>query len=166
MIPKPEFHICAYNPVGEAHPVLVVYCGAVPASVVARRGDNLYRTLMDQVRAGAPVKWLYGHTPRALEPEQIPVRKPAEYGILVKFPAKPEGHKYAPGDICRLKDLTRVKQFNGQIVEIIAPRDIYDTGGSTKAYYVGGAINAELDWVYEDRLELVVRAAQTSEAEQ
>ena len=66
------------------------------------------------------------------------------------FPAKAEGHKFAPGDQCLLTGLEDFAEFNGTEVTIT---DIREDGTYGKAYYISGAINTYLNWVYEYRLQ-------------
>lgn len=66
------------------------------------------------------------------------------------FPAPANGHKFAPGDTCILHGLESFPEFNGQQVTITSIRE---DGVKGRAYYIEGAINEFLNWVYEYRLK-------------
>jgi hypothetical protein len=88
---------------------------------------------------------------QTLTKEQIKAQLPSPDDSLFDLPFQIERgeHKYSIGDI---KILTGLKQFpfyNGTTVEIIGYREDGEYG---LAYYVKGAINREMDWVYENRL--------------
>lgn len=66
------------------------------------------------------------------------------------YPGDPNGHKFKPGDTCTLVGLVDYPEFNGQTVKI---EGIREDGAFGRAYYVEGAINSCVNWVYEYRLE-------------
>lgn len=66
-----------------------------------------------------------------------------------------KGHKFKEDDIVKLKGLEDYSQFNGKIVTITSIRE---NGYYGKAYYINSEnseIMDNMNWVYEDRLELV-----------
>lgn len=63
--------------------------------------------------------------------------------------SKPNGHKFAVGDVCTLCNLETYPEYNGETVTIV---NIRDDGPYGKAYYVEGRINKVANWVYETRL--------------
>lgn len=60
------------------------------------------------------------------------------------------GHKFAVGETRTLHGLVSYPEHNGETVEITAIRE---DGPNGKAYYVKGAINEAINWVYESRLK-------------
>ena len=62
----------------------------------------------------------------------------------------PDGHKFTPGETCRLTGLVDFPEYNGTTVKISAIRQ---DGTHGKAYYIEGDINRYMNWVYEIRLE-------------
>ncbi len=66
------------------------------------------------------------------------------------YRAESNGHKFKVGEMLTLTGLEDFPEFNGQQVEITAIRQ---DGARGKAYYVEGAINEFINWVYEYRLE-------------
>ncbi len=78
------------------------------------------------------------------------LRQNANFQPVELFPASADGHKFKPGDRCRLVGMTQFPEYNGQIVQITAIRE---DGPHGKAYYIDGDLI--LNWVYEYRLELV-----------
>lgn len=65
-------------------------------------------------------------------------------------PGKNDGHRFKPGDLCVLHGLESYPEHNGETVKIEAIRTDGEHG---KAYYVEGAINEAINWVYEYRLK-------------
>lgn len=65
------------------------------------------------------------------------------------FIAPSNGHKFKPGETRELIGLEDFAEFNGQKVLITSIRE---NGAAGKAYYIKGAINKYLNWVYEYRL--------------
>jgi hypothetical protein len=65
------------------------------------------------------------------------------------FPAAPNGHKFAAGQVCILTGLEEFSEYNGEEVTITAIRD---DGPRGKAYYISGRICEVVNWVYEYRL--------------
>lgn len=66
------------------------------------------------------------------------------------FPGEYNGHKFKAGETRTLTGLVDFPEYNGQTVTITAIRA---DGPNGKAYYIDGAINAMVNWVYEYRLE-------------
>jgi hypothetical protein len=66
------------------------------------------------------------------------------------YQTEPNGHKFAPGDVCVLTGLEDFAEFNGQEVTITNLRESDKYG---RAYYIKGDINTFLNWVYERRLK-------------
>ncbi len=65
------------------------------------------------------------------------------------FQTEKSGHKYNIGETRTLVGLESYPLYNGTTVVISSYRDDGEFG---KAYYVQGAINEYLNWVYEYRL--------------
>jgi hypothetical protein len=63
--------------------------------------------------------------------------------------ASSNGHFFKPGETRTLIGLESFPEFNGQTVEIT---NIREDGEHGRAYYVKGAINKYVNWVYEYRL--------------
>jgi hypothetical protein len=63
--------------------------------------------------------------------------------------APTNGHLFKPGETRILIGLESFPEFNGQAVEII---NIRKDGKYGRTYYVKGAINKYVNWVYEYRL--------------
>jgi hypothetical protein len=65
------------------------------------------------------------------------------------YKAEPNGHKFKVGEIRTLHGLESYPEHNGEQVEITAIRE---DGHHGRCYYVKGAINEAITWVYEYRL--------------
>jgi hypothetical protein len=68
------------------------------------------------------------------------------------YVSKPNGHLFKIGDKLVLTGLTDYPEFNGDAVTIV---NIREDGPHGRSYYVSGAINSMLNWVYEYRLKLI-----------
>lgn len=66
------------------------------------------------------------------------------------YRAESHGHKFNPGEVVVLTGLEIYPEHNGEQVTITAIRE---DGPRGKAYYVKGAINEIINWVYEYRLK-------------
>lgn len=80
------------------------------------------------------------------------ISKDSRFVSMNLYPQAPNGHKFAVGQRLRLVGLESFPEFNGQEVEVI---DIRRDGPNGKAYYVKGAINEFINWIYEYRLEKI-----------
>lgn len=68
------------------------------------------------------------------------------------YKAAANGHLFQEGDEAILHGLENFSEFNGQKVKISAIRKNEDFG---RTYYIEGAINKFVNWVYEYRLKPV-----------